>query len=320
MKLFLGIDSGGTKTKFLLVDEYGQKISESIQSASHYLQVGYDGLKRVMTAGLDDCINQCNYSKEDIYYTFASVAGYGDIEDDTILIENTMKEVFNPNRITIGNDVENAYAGALVDQSGIVLIAGTGSIGLGIDESNQSLRCGGWHHIYGGDEGSGYWIGCKLIQEFTMQSDGRSEKTLLYSYMKDKYRFVNDSDILKLTVIDWDFDRTKIARLSQDVYNLASQNDSAAIKIFNEAAVELSRIIIAIKNNLSFNNDVKASYQGGVFKSKLFITDPLKNLLQNHSIHLIPPFAGPDIGSVILAFKYSNTPITQSILDHLKAI
>lgn len=319
MKLFLGIDSGGTKTHFLLVDEFGQKISESIQSASHYLQVGYDGLKNVMTLGLEDCLNQSNYSKEDIYYTFASVAGYGDIEDDNSLIENAMKDVFNPIRITIGNDVENAYAGALVDKSGIVLIAGTGSIGLGIDESNHSIRCGGWHHIYGGDEGSGYWIGCKLIQEFTMQCDGRSQKTLLYSYMKDKYQFNSDSDILKLTVIDWDFDRTKVASLSQDVYTLASQNDPAAIKIFNDAAVELSRIIIAIKNNLSFENNVKASYQGGVFKSKLFITDPLKNLLKNHSIQLIPPFAGPDIGSVILAFKYSHTPINQTILDHLKS-
>lgn len=320
MKLFLGIDSGGTKTKFLLVDENGRRIAESIQAASHYLQVGYDGLKQVMTLGLTDCLNQCNYSKEDIHFAFASVAGYGDIEDDNESIYAVIKDVLSPININIGNDVENAFAGGLIDQPGIVLIAGTGSIGLGIDESNQMIRCGGWHHIYGGDEGSAYWIGCKLIQEFTLQSDGRSAHTKLYTYMKNKYQFKNDSDILNLTVIDWNFDRTKIAGLSQDVYNLALLNDSAAIQIFNDASYELSRIIIAIKNKLDFKGSVNASYQGGVFKSERFIINPLIDRLKAHNINLVSPFAGPDVGSVILAFKYSNTPITQSVLDNLKQI
>lgn len=320
MKCYLGIDSGGTKTKFLLVDENGKKLAESNQTASHYLQVGYDGLKQVMRDGLNDCLNQSAYSKESIHHIFASVAGYGDIEDDNELITQNMNEVFYPIEITIGNDVENAYAGALINQAGIVLIAGTGSIGLGIDPIGNTLRCGGWHHIFGGDEGSGYWIGCKLIQEFTMQSDGRSNKTALYSHIKNKFNFTNDSDILKLTVVDWDFDRTKVAALSREVSELAHQNDPAALRILNEAAVELSRIIIAIKHQLKFDSTVSASYQGGVFKSGEPILKPLKELLIKENIELVSPFSSPDIGSVILAFKYSNTSITTEILDNLKLL
>ncbi len=319
MKCYLGIDSGGTKTKFLLVDENGHKLAESNQSASHYLQVGYDGLKSVLQAGLQDCLNQSACTKESIHHIFASVAGYGDIEDDSEHIIQAVNEVFYPIQTTIGNDVENAYAGGLVDKTGIVLIAGTGSIGLGLDNDGNSLRCGGWHHIFGGDEGSGYWIGCKLIQEFTMQSDGRSNKTQLYSHIKTKFNFVNDSDILKLTVVDWDFDRTKVAALSREVSVLAHQNDPASLRILNEAAVELSRIIIAIKNQLNFSSTVLASYQGGVFKSGDPVLIPLKEILIKHNIELIPPFSSPDIGSVILAFKYAHTPLTETILRNLKA-
>lgn len=317
MNLYLGIDSGGTKTKFILINEKAETISESTQSASHYLQVGLDGLKEVMRKGLEDCLSQAGAQKDDIKHCFASVAGFGDIEKDNAVIEEVMRSLFSPIPITIGNDIENAYAGALASQPGIVVIAGTGSIGLGIDESGNSTRCGGWHHAFGGDEGSAFWIGCKLIQAFTLQSDGREPKTLLYSYLKEKYHFDNDSDILQMTIVDWGFDRTKVASLAQDLYTLASQNDPSALSIYDQAAFELSRIIIAIKEKLEFKKTVSASYQGGVFKSGDFVIDPLKKYLEPHLIHLITPLTSPDMGSALLALKYGGIELTPVILSNL---
>jgi N-acetylglucosamine kinase-like BadF-type ATPase len=317
MNLYLGIDSGGTKTKFILINDKAETIAESTQSASHYLQVGLDGLSNVMRKGLDDCLTQAEAQKEDIKYCFASVAGYGDIEKDNITIEGVMNCVFNPIPLTVGNDIENAYAGALASMPGIVVIAGTGSIGLGIDEFGNSTRCGGWHHAFGGDEGSAFWIGCKLIQAFTLQSDGREPKTLLYSYLKEKYHFDNDSDILQMTIVDWDFDRTKIASLAQDIDYLASQNDPSALSIYAQTAFELSRIIIAIKKKLKFEKTVHASYQGGVFKSRDFVIEPLKQYLEPHFIQLIPPITSPDMGSALLALKYGGVELTPLILANL---
>lgn len=317
MNLYLGIDSGGTKTKFILINEQGELVAESTQSASHYLQVGLDGLKDVMRKGLVDCLDKASAQKEDVKYCFASVAGYGDIENDNVIIENVIKTVFNPIPTTIGNDIENAYAGALASKPGIVVIAGTGSIGLGIDEYGNSTRCGGWHHAFGGDEGSAFWIGCKLIQAFTLQSDGREPKTLLYPYLKEKYHFNNDSDILQMTIVDWDFDRTKIASLAQDLYYLASQNDPSALSIYDQAAFELSRIIIAIKEKLQFKKAVIASYQGGVFKSENYVIEPLKQYLKPHSIQLTVPITSPDMGSALLALKYGGIVLTSLILTNL---
>lgn len=317
MNLYLGIDSGGTKTKFILINDKAETIAESTQSASHYLQVGLDGLSKVMRKGLEDCLSQAGAEKEDIKHCFASVAGFGDIEKDNVIIENVIKTVFNPIPTTIGNDIENAYAGALASQPGIVIIAGTGSIGLGIDEYGNSIRCGGWHHAFGGDEGSAFWIGCKLIQAFTLQSDGRESKTLLYSYINEKYNFSNDSDILQMTIVDWDFDRTKVARLSQDLHYLATQNDPSALSILDQAAFELSRIIIAIKSKLHFNDVIIASYQGGVFKGGHYIIDPLKKYLDPHSIQLRAPITSPDLGSALLALKYADIEITSEIISKL---
>lgn len=318
MKLYLGVDSGGTKTKFLLVDEQGKKLAQSTQKPSHYLQVGLVGLKQVMQSGLDDCLSQINVHKEDIQHIFVSVAGYSDIEDDNQLIINSVNEVFNPIKTTIGNDVDNAYAGALSTQAGIVVIAGTGSIGLGKDSKGNIYRCGGWHHSFGGDEGSAFWIGSKLILEFTCQSDGRSEKTQLYEYMKEKYNFETDSDILQMVIVDWGFDRTKVASLAHDVHKLAILGDVKAIEIYELAAFEISRIIIAIKKKLEFEGKVIASYQGGVFRSGKYVTVPLKEILERQNIELVSPLLSPDEGSALLALKYADIQITQTILDNLK--
>lgn len=317
MNLYLGIDSGGTKTKFILINDSGETVAESTQTASHYLQVGLSGLQEVMINGLNDCLSKSNAQKEDIKYCFASVAGYGDIEKDNNTIEDVMHSVFNPIPLTVGNDIENAYAGALASMPGIVVIAGTGSIGLGVDEYGNSTRCGGWHHAFGGDEGSAFWIGCKLIQEFTLQSDGRKPKTLLYNYLKEKYHFENDSDILQMTIVDWDFDRTKVAGLAQDLFQLASQDDSSALSIYDQAAFELSRIIIAIKDKLQFKEPIIASFQGGVFKSGKYIIDPLTNNLKPHLIKLSAPITSPDMGSALLALKYGGIELTSKIFKNL---
>lgn len=320
MNLYLGIDSGGTKTKFILVNKKGECIAESIQSASHYLQVGLNGLRVVMNRGLSECLNKANAQKDDIKHCFASVAGYGDIEKDNAIIDDVMKSIFDPIPLTIGNDIENAYAGALASQAGIVVIAGTGSIGLGIDEDGNSTRCGGWHHAFGGDEGSAFWIGCKLIQAFTLQSDGRVPQSYLYAYLKEKYQFRNDSDILQMTIVDWDFDRTKVAALAQDLFHIASNQDPIALDIYKQVAFELSRIIIAIKSKLKFENTVLASYQGGVFRSGHYVIDPLTKYLEPHSIKLIPPITSPDKGSALLALKRGGIDIDVNILINLGQI
>lgn len=71
---------------------------------------------------------------------------------------------------------KNALAGSLLGKQGIHVIAGTGSIGLGFDKDSYYVRSGGWHHLFGGDEGSGYWIGCQLIRHFTMRRTEEKKK------------------------------------------------------------------------------------------------------------------------------------------------
>lgn len=320
MSIYLGVDGGGTKTKFLMCDETGAYLASSIQPTCHYLQCGLDGVTKVMKDGLQDCLNQANLQVMDITHAFVACAGYGDIEPDNPKIEAAVKKAFSAFPYVIGNDTENALAGSLAGQPGINVIAGTGSIGLGKNEEGAMMRSGGWHHFFGGDEGSAYWIACKLILHFTRQSDGREPRTALYTYIKDYYKFTYDSDILTLTIDTYQYDRTKIAAMSQRVFELANMRDPIALQIFDEAAKELSDMIISIYHGLSFtSSSIPISYSGGVFKSGDFILQPLQNyvsILPSFTLHA--PLLSPDAGSVLLAMKQDGCIINNDIIANLK--
>lgn len=312
---FLGVDGGGTKTKFLLSDQDGNILSSDIQPTCHYMQCGLDGVTKVLETGLTNCIQKAAISLNQIAHAFVACAGYGDIPEDNKKIYNAAKAALKDIPFDIGNDTDNAIAGSLVGKDGIHVISGTGSIGI-LKHHNELIRCGGWHHIYGGDEGSAYWIACKLIQEFTKQSDGRHKKDVLYSYTKDVLNLNNDSDILQKTVVEWDFDRTKVASLSPIVYELAKRNTPSALQIYQQAANELAEIYVTLKEK-SNEEEIIASYSGGVFKSEQFILDPLKTMLNEHHITLLDPQFEPDIGGLILAFEGYVT-ITDNVIQNLR--
>lgn len=81
-------------------------------------------------------------------------------------------------RVRVIADVEAAYAGALGDGPGILLLAGTGSIALGRDARGRWARAGGLGPLLG-DEGSAFWIGRRWIVAATARSaDGATAKRL----------------------------------------------------------------------------------------------------------------------------------------------
>ena len=63
---FLGIDGGGTKTCFTLINEKGNVINRVIKGTCHPTQIGFDNLEKLLREGLEEIIKSSNISKEEI--------------------------------------------------------------------------------------------------------------------------------------------------------------------------------------------------------------------------------------------------------------
>lgn len=316
-KIVIGIDGGGTKTKFLASDAFGNILYENTLGTLHYLQIGFDGVKSLLEEAVNSILQTLKLNKNDVLAIYVGCPGYGDISADTSNLEKAISDALDPTTYEIGNDMINALAGSLAGKSGINVIAGTGSIGYGKNNSGDSFHSGGWHHYFGGDEGSAHWFGTKLILNFTQQADGRIPKTQLYNHVIDRLSLKDDTDILNLIINEYGLERDKIAQLSTLVTELAELKDPVALSIFEEAAYELTKIYSAVAKNLTFDSDILASYSGGIFKSGDFIVKPLRENLAKLNINLLDPQFEPDIGSIIEALKIAKIPINEVTVNNL---
>lgn len=299
---YLGVDGGGTKTAFVLIDQEGKICSYTTKSTCHYLQVGIDTFQRVLEDGIADICKQARIEKSDIAYSFLGLPGFGENKDDVPKLETIVKHILLSEQFKCGNDVEAGWAGSLACQPGINLVGGTGAIGFGRDRHGNTARASGWGY-YCGDEGSAYWLGKRVISLFGKEADGREEKTPLYDIVRNKFNIQRDLDFISVVYDTLERKRDKIAQLAQLLYQAAEEGDEKAVDLYRQAAYEHSLTVKALINKLNFNCDeeILVSYSGGVFKAGPYILDPLNKYIDQSNVKLIKPILQPVTGAALYA-------------------
>ena len=146
------------------------------------------------------------------------------------------------------SDGVGACLGAHSGQDGAIVIAGTGSIGLGFVEG-RDLRVGGYGFPIS-DEGSGADLGLKAVQLALRAHDGRYEPTALLAEVMQRF----ESDPME--AVAW-MDRasaTDYAALAPMVMRHADQGDPVGRRIVQSAAEQIDIADLAGRNpNLDVN-------------------------------------------------------------------
>ena len=151
---YLGIDGGGSKTAFLLVDEYYNEICHLESGPSNWLSIGADAAKEAIAQG----ISRLTETPDIVCAGFAGAAR----PDSASFYKGVLQALIPGAQIIIESDAFIASIGAIGIDPGILLIAGTGSIVIGRDANRNMFRVGGWGPYFG-DEGSGFWVGREAV-------------------------------------------------------------------------------------------------------------------------------------------------------------
>jgi len=299
---YLGVDGGGTETVFALMDENEEIIKSHTGDGCYYPDIGKDGVAKVLREGMERCLEGIVPSN---VVACAGIPSYG--ERDSLMEDLDYIKSKLPVRTLFTNDVEVGYYGSLGFTAGINVVAGTGSIAIGFDESGNCARAGGFGPAMNCDEGSGHHIGLALIQKFTRQSDMREERTLLYNIVRQELQLNKDMDILSRMTEDIRMDRAEVAKLSILAHKIALQGDEACISIFNNAARELYLLAAGVRRQLEYKQTpIKVSYSGGVFKAGELIFTPFEKLLSKNGFKLVKPAGTPVYGACLQAGKMAR--------------
>ena len=302
--LYLGVDSGGTKAAFLLADETGRVIARHCEPGCTALSGRKEGVKKMLENGIAEICRKAQIDKNDIAALGLGLCGYGEGEGTEQETAEACKEAFFPDRFVCALDTYVGWAGSLVFEPGVNIIAGTGSVACGFTRDGRTARAGGWGA--GCDEGSCSWHGQKLVEAYTKQADGRMPRTALYRIFRDHFR-IEGSDEHFVKALNHEVANTRqgLAKLQYLLHDAWAQGDPVAEGIYQEGAAELFLAVETVVRKLEIPwPEVKVSYSGGLFKSGECALTPLREKIARAGGQLVKPAYEPDVGAVLMAIRY----------------
>ncbi len=308
MTYFIGCDGGSTKTEWVLCDESGYLLSHRAFGGCNIAYLGIDGFLSFMDESLTTVLSDAGVAPEAVTGAMFGLTTYGEVSGSEEAVPAFLEKKLPKARVTVRNDAVAGWAGSLACEAGIHLVAGTGSIAYGQDESGSEARAGGWSILFA-DEGSCSWVGRELINRFVRQADGRSPKTALYAELKTRLGFADDILMAGFLEENVRLDSTLLAKLQLTALDLAKAGDVSALEIYENAAKELTDLACAVRRQLRFEtNSVRVSYFGGLFAGKDVILAPLAREMRKAGFTLCAPRFSPVVGALGLAAKGALEP------------
>lgn len=295
------MDAGGTKTAFVLTDENGRVLARHRSGRGAFLSEGSEGLHSLLAQGIGELCRRAGISPEDITFAGLGFPGYGEQEGSEIEILAACESVIGPGRVRCDCDCYLGWAGSLGMEPGINIVAGTGAICYGVNEAGDTARSSGWGAYC--DEGSCRWVGERLIQTFTKQSDGRMPRTMLYEMFREENDLRDDLHFIGRLNHVLGGDGAKVAEFQLLADKIALAGDPAALAIYREAAEELAVAAAAVAKKLEMGEGHRVSYSGGLFRSGALILEPLEKLIRDQGGVLTAPRFSPELGAVLIAMR-----------------
>jgi N-acetylglucosamine kinase-like BadF-type ATPase len=318
--MFLGVDGGGTKTAFALIDRQGQVLARNEQSSAYYLEVGMEGAADVLARGCAGLFATAGVTASDVAFAFFGLPAYGEDRVVQAQLDALPRAVLGHARYLCDNDMVCSWAGSLACADGISVIAGTGSMAYG-RIVGQGARAGGWGELFS-DEGSAYWIARAGLALFSRMSDGRAPRGPLHGLMRTRLSLQDDLDLCQVVYGELKGERSKVAALSRLVSEAAALGDAQAVAILESAALEVAALVDAVRGQLGVDpgTEVTVSYSGGLFGEDGPLRAPFARVLAASSAgayRLMAPRLPPVLGAAVYAAHQVGIPLNPAALERL---
>jgi N-acetylglucosamine kinase-like BadF-type ATPase len=153
VRLFAGIDGGQSSTVAVVADHAGRILGRGAAGPADEIGQGNDStrLRDALGGALAEACRSARLPVEAKFDAIvAGVSGYDG------RVYGRLPELPSP-RAVLMHDTPIAHAAALGGRSGVVAIAGTGSVVYGRNDEGWSCTLGGWGFLFG-DEGSAFAI------------------------------------------------------------------------------------------------------------------------------------------------------------------
>ncbi|MHA6533645.1 N-acetylglucosamine kinase [Paenibacillus sp. BAC0078] len=267
MKVYLGLDGGGTKTDAAALNEAGELLARYIGGPSNPHSVTFGAALTEVMSAIDSLLERLEPEIINIASICLAVSGFSTIDEHALLkkaVEQHLMKCGLSLPVFIQSEGQISLMAALGSHHGMLVISGTGSICYGYSPDGSCTRTGGWGHILG-DEGSGYQIGLLTLKAVMRSYDGVQPPTAMTDMIMKQHGLTVISD-LKGYIYNPSHTKAEIAEFSKICIAAAEAGDEAALTILTGEAEALSNTANALLRRSPGLAGLPVVLSGSVFR------------------------------------------------------
>jgi N-acetylmuramic acid 6-phosphate etherase len=268
-QLILGVEGGGTKTDWVLVQQ--TPTSTSIIDEGRLPPTNF----RLITS--QQLIDALKPLPRDLDRVGIFLAGCV-TEEDRNKLHEIAKNIWDHSQIVVGSDRDSALAVAFQDRDGIIVISGTGSAVTG-RKNGKLENSGGRGHLLG-DRGGGYVICMEGLRLVLRTYDLEHRVTPLANELLRALMLNRMEDLIAWTQ---SAEKMSISALLPVIFDAAQHGDHEMLQIIEVGASSLAEYTHSVARWLDFESP-PVRLLGGVF-----LNQPLYVELYNKALNTILP-------------------------------
>jgi N-acetylmuramic acid 6-phosphate etherase len=288
----LGVEGGGTKTAWVLVETVADMPSSEFRiadqgklSPSNFRLTTSERLRQIF-AELPKQIDRAG----------VFLAGCA-TEEDRRSLKQVCLEVWPNAKIVTGSDRDSGLAAALDHGDGIVVNAGSGSSVTG-RRGDRIERAGGWGHILG-DAGGGYFLSIQALRLILREHDLHHSEMQFTAKILHALSLNNFDELVRWVQTA---DKMEIAMLAPVVFEAGTGGDPRMMEIIEEGARVLCEYTEAVASRLHLLAP-KVVLIGGLFHRDSIYTHAYRRRLKKNLPDARVTIAerAPELGAAWLA-------------------
>jgi N-acetylglucosamine kinase-like BadF-type ATPase len=298
MPLLVGLDGGGTKTRCAVSDGAGV-LGRGLSGGCNIVRLGEAAARRSIHQAMQKAFADAGIAPTQVDALCIGVAGSA-VRHVCEAVESILAELVScPVRVV--GDEEIAFEAFFGPSSGVLVIAGTGSIAYGRNAAGTTAHAGG-HGFIISDEGSGQWIGRTAVSSCLRALDAGLACELM-PMLLTAFGAASAGELIQAAnaVPLADF-----SRLLPVVLQAEQDGDPIAREVLCRAGDELASIAKSVAAKLGIpQQELHVAQAGGVFEHCARVRQEFE--LSLHRTHPASSVAGvvhePLLGALALAAK-----------------
>ncbi len=236
----LGLDAGGTQTRWAVADADGRLWAEGSVAPVSGQQLG-SGVGRAQVAATLGAIAQAAGPVDAV---IAGVTGLAAAQAPALVALAASTFQVAPDAVQAQSDIESLCLAAFAPGDGIVVYAGTGSVAAFIDASGTLQRAGGRGAVID-DAGSGHWIAREALRHIWRAEDETPGAWAASPLATKVFAQIGGSDWATTRAWVYGATRGELGALALAVA-AAADEDPAALALLHSAGSELARLAAAL--------------------------------------------------------------------------